>query len=89
MRACILEGPVSVKEWFAVLLLNLFSGAIVGALLLGLIAFLVAGWEGVLNGLIFGAAFGTLAGIGASTYIGYSFWEGFARRLGAGLNRER
>jgi hypothetical protein len=80
---------MSVKQWFAVLLLNLFAGALLGALLLSVIAFLVAGWEGVVNGLLFGAAFGTLAGIGASTYVGYSFWEGFARRLGASRNRER
>lgn len=79
---------MSPKELLAAILLNLFAGALIGAILVGILAFVAAGWAGVLNGLIFGAAFGILGGIATSAYVGFSFWEGFAHRLGASLRKD-
>jgi hypothetical protein len=79
---------MSPKELFLAVVLNLVAGALLGGLLTGFLGFLVAGWAGVLNGLIFGAAFGILGGIGASAYVGFAFWEGFAHRLGASLRKD-
>jgi hypothetical protein len=82
------ELPMPPKELFATVLLNLIAGALIGGLLVGFIGFLAAGWAGVLNGLIFGAAFGILGGIATSAYVGFNFWEGFAHRLGASLRKD-
>ena len=79
---------MSPKELLAAILLNLFAGALVGAILVGTLAFVAAGPPGLLNGVILGAALGTLAGIAISAYVGYSFWEGFAHRLGASLRKD-
>jgi hypothetical protein len=79
---------MSPKELFLAVVLNLVAGALIGGLLVGFLGFLVAGWAGVLNGLIFGAAFGILGGITISAYVGFSFWEGFAHRLGDSLRKD-
>lgn len=76
---------MSFRQMVGALLLNVIAGAIIGAALIGLFGFLAAGRAGIANGLIFGAAFGTIGGIGATAYVGYAFWEGFAHRLGAKL----
>jgi hypothetical protein len=75
---------MSPKELFLAVVLNLVAGALIGGLLVGFLGFLVAGWAGVLNGLIFGV----LGGITISTYVGFSFWEGFAHRLGDSLRKD-
>ena len=79
---------MSSKELFLAVLLNLVAGALVGGLLVGILALAAAGPPGLLNGIIFGAALGTLAGIAISAYVGFSFWEGFAHRLGASLRKD-
>ncbi len=68
-------------SYFLGVLVRMIMAIVFGSLTIGLFAFLVAGKEGFVNGLIWGAAFGVLGGLAAiSTYDGLDFWHGFFRR---------
>ena len=66
---------------------DFFWGIAFGALAIGLFAFLVAGKEGVVNGLIWGAALGLVFGGAATGYLVYTlYWGDFAGEVGDAVN---
>ena len=59
------------------------TGSAIGAVLLGLFGFLVAGMQGVANGLALGSAIGLFAGMGLIGYVGGAYWwRGIFNRYG-------
>ena len=65
------------------LLLNAISGAVIGALSMGLFALLVAGTDGVVNGVLIGLIGGFVAGLSIPAYIGGAYWwQGVVYRFG-------
>ena len=72
-------GP---SNYFLRVLLNIVMAMAFGSLTIGLFAFLVAGKDGFVNGLIWGAAFGILGGLASiSTFDSLAYWTGFFRRF--------
>lgn len=70
------------SNYFLRVLLNILMAMVFGSLTIGLFAFLVAGKEGFVNGLIWGAAFGILGGLAVvSTFDSLEFWHGFFSRF--------
>ncbi len=70
------------SNYFLRVLLNIVMAMAFGSLTIGLFAFLVAGKEGFVNGLIWGAAFGILGGLATvSTFDSLAYWTGFFRRF--------
>jgi hypothetical protein len=62
--------------------------SLLGAVVLGLFGFLVAGTAGVANGLAFGAVFGFVGGMAAVGFIGGTYWwTGIFSRYGAWRHR--
>lgn len=75
-------GP---SNYFLRVLLNMVMAVAFSSLMIGLFAFLVAGKEGFVNGLIWGAAFGILGGLASiSTFDSLAYWTGFFRRFNKG-----
>ena len=69
------------------ILATLFGGVIIGTVLIGLFAFLVSGKDGLVNGLIWGAAMGLVGGGGAVGYQIYAlYWSDFAGEVGDAVN---
>ncbi|HSM56971.1 MAG TPA: hypothetical protein VK879_12540 [Candidatus Sulfomarinibacteraceae bacterium] len=54
----------------------------VAALLVGLIGLWAAGWVGFVNGAIWGALIGLIAGISIAGVLKWSHWGGVSRRAG-------
>jgi hypothetical protein len=72
-------GPLN---YFLRVVLNIVMAMAFGSLMIGVFAFLVAGKEGFVNGLIWGAAFGILGGLASvSTFDSLAYWNGFFRRF--------
>lgn len=70
------------SNYFLRVLVNIIMAMAFGSLAIGLFAFLVAGKQGVVNGLIWGAAFGILGGLATvSTFDSLEYWYGFFRRF--------
>jgi hypothetical protein len=69
------------------ILLVLVGGVAIGALVIGLFAFLVAGKDGLVNGLIWGAAFGLIGGLFAAGNLIFTlFWSDVAGEAGDAIN---
>ena len=70
------------SNYFLRVLLNIIMAMAFGSLTIGLFAFFVAGKDGFVNGLVWGAAFGILGGLATvSTFDSLEFWTGFFRRF--------
>jgi uncharacterized membrane protein len=75
---------------FVRILVNMVVGALIGALLLGLFALLVAGWSGMLNGIILGASIGAFGGLGILGRVdSLGYWLGFTKRYGEGHHKQQ
>ncbi|MCB9009059.1 MAG: hypothetical protein H6656_17130 [Ardenticatenaceae bacterium] len=62
---------------------NMLIGIAFGALSIGLFAFLVAGKEGFVNGLVWGAVLGIFGGLASlSMADSLVYWTGFFKRFG-------
>jgi len=69
------------------ILFVLVGGVAIGALAIGLFAFLVAGKEGLVNGLIWGAVLGLVGGGSATGHLIYTYyWSDFAGQVGDAVN---
>lgn len=65
------------------IIINGLTGAVMGAVVIGIFAFLVAGSAGILNGLAFGGALGLMAGMSLTGFAGGTYWwTGVASRFG-------
>lgn len=70
-------------EFLKHIIVNGLVGGILGAAVIGIFAFLVAGTDGIANGLVFGGALGLMAGISITGYAGGTYWwTGVANRFG-------
>lgn len=65
------------------IILNGLVGGLLGAAAIGIFAFLVAGSEGLANGLVLGGVLGLVAGISITGIAGGTYWwAGVASRFG-------
>ncbi|MCB0027514.1 MAG: hypothetical protein KDE28_06385 [Anaerolineales bacterium] len=72
-------GPL---DYFLRVLVNIIMAMVLGSLMIGLLGLLVAGQEGFVNGMVWGAAFGILGGLAVtSTFDSLAFWNGFFSRF--------
>jgi hypothetical protein len=80
---------MTVRKMAIAFVLSIVAGIVVGGILMGLVGLLVAGPEGVANGVIWGVLLGALGGVGAAGYIGYEGWSAFMRQMGDLFFRRR
>jgi hypothetical protein len=74
------RGPMNILMQVVV---SGLTGSAIGAAMLGIFGFLVAGTDGVLNGLVLGGAIGLFAGMGMVGYVGNAlWWRGVIGRYG-------
>lgn len=77
------------KKMVARVMLGVLGGGVFGMLAVGLFAYLVAGPEGLANGVVFGAVPGMFAGIMASTSIVQTEWlEGISGSFGRRIRKK-
>jgi hypothetical protein len=69
------------------LLLGILFGAVIGTVLVGFLGLLVAGWEGLVNGAIWGFFLGLFGGVSLAGIVEWSYWKNFMTRLGRGLQK--
>ena len=80
---------MNLKTLFLRVLAAMLMGSFVGALLLGVIGLLLAGWQGLFNGATWGALLGIFAGVSLAQFVDWSYWSNFMTRLGTSLqNRD-
>ena len=81
-----MRGQISTAKF----LLVLVGGTVLGALILGLFGYLLAGRQGFVNMAYWGLALGFLGSIsqGFAMLIGAHFWTGYAERWGRSSFKE-
>jgi membrane associated rhomboid family serine protease len=63
------------KIFFYVFIRNIVLGIVLGAVALGLFGLIIAGQEGFIGGVYWGAIVGLIGGVLSGLMMSYRFWE--------------